>query len=52
MPMATPPVQEHIPFWYPGNPVTAGRFDVTAEAEPPLERLDGNFPAWWTDVRG
>ena len=26
MPMATFPVQEHIPFWYPGNPVTAGRF--------------------------
>ena len=26
MPMATFPVQQHIPFWYPGNPVTAGRF--------------------------
>jgi len=26
MPMATFPVQEHIPFWYPGNPVNAGRF--------------------------
>jgi len=24
--MATFPVQQHIPFWYPGNPVTAGRF--------------------------
>jgi alkanesulfonate monooxygenase SsuD/methylene tetrahydromethanopterin reductase-like flavin-dependent oxidoreductase (luciferase family) len=28
MPMATPPVQEHIPFWYPGNPVNAGRFGL------------------------
>jgi alkanesulfonate monooxygenase SsuD/methylene tetrahydromethanopterin reductase-like flavin-dependent oxidoreductase (luciferase family) len=26
MPMATLPVQQHIPFWYPGNPVIAGRF--------------------------
>jgi alkanesulfonate monooxygenase SsuD/methylene tetrahydromethanopterin reductase-like flavin-dependent oxidoreductase (luciferase family) len=28
MPIATPPAQEHIPFWYPGNPVTAGRFGL------------------------
>jgi alkanesulfonate monooxygenase SsuD/methylene tetrahydromethanopterin reductase-like flavin-dependent oxidoreductase (luciferase family) len=28
MPMATMPVQEHIPFWYPGSPVTAGRFGL------------------------
>ena len=29
MPMATLPVQQHIPFWYPGNPVTAGGSDST-----------------------
>jgi alkanesulfonate monooxygenase SsuD/methylene tetrahydromethanopterin reductase-like flavin-dependent oxidoreductase (luciferase family) len=28
MPMATLPVQQHIPFWYPGSPVTAGRFGL------------------------
>jgi len=28
MPMSTLPVQEHIPFWYPGNPVNAGRFGL------------------------
>jgi alkanesulfonate monooxygenase SsuD/methylene tetrahydromethanopterin reductase-like flavin-dependent oxidoreductase (luciferase family) len=28
MPMATMPVQPHIPFWYPGSPVTAGRFGL------------------------
>lgn len=28
MPMATMPVQQHIPFWYPGSPVTAGRFGL------------------------
>ena len=32
--MATPPVQEHIPFWYPGNPVTAGRFGLNLMAGP------------------
>lgn len=25
MPMATRPYQEHVPFWYPGSPRTAGR---------------------------
>jgi alkanesulfonate monooxygenase SsuD/methylene tetrahydromethanopterin reductase-like flavin-dependent oxidoreductase (luciferase family) len=28
MPMSTKPVQEHIPFWYPGSPITAGRFGL------------------------
>jgi alkanesulfonate monooxygenase SsuD/methylene tetrahydromethanopterin reductase-like flavin-dependent oxidoreductase (luciferase family) len=28
MPMATFPVQERIPFWYPGSPATAGRFGM------------------------
>jgi alkanesulfonate monooxygenase SsuD/methylene tetrahydromethanopterin reductase-like flavin-dependent oxidoreductase (luciferase family) len=28
MPMSTRPVQQHIPFWYPGSPVTAGRFGL------------------------
>ncbi len=28
MPMSTRPVQATIPFWYPGSPVTAGRFGL------------------------
>jgi alkanesulfonate monooxygenase SsuD/methylene tetrahydromethanopterin reductase-like flavin-dependent oxidoreductase (luciferase family) len=28
MPMSTRPFQEHIPFWYPGNPETAGRYGM------------------------
>lgn len=28
MPMSTMPVQRHIPFWYPGSPVTAGKFGL------------------------
>ena len=38
MPMATPPVQEHIPFWYPGNPVTAGRFGLNLMWPGPVPR--------------
>ena len=28
MPMSTMPVQDHIPVWYPGSPVTAGKFGL------------------------
>ncbi len=28
MPMSTRPVQEHIRFWYPGSPATAGKFGM------------------------
>jgi alkanesulfonate monooxygenase SsuD/methylene tetrahydromethanopterin reductase-like flavin-dependent oxidoreductase (luciferase family) len=28
MPMSTRPFQDHIPFWYPGNPETAGRYGM------------------------
>lgn len=28
MPMSTMPVQDHIPFWYPGSPATAGKFGL------------------------
>jgi alkanesulfonate monooxygenase SsuD/methylene tetrahydromethanopterin reductase-like flavin-dependent oxidoreductase (luciferase family) len=38
MPMATLPVQEHIPFWYPGNPVTAGRFGLNLMWPGPVPR--------------
>jgi alkanesulfonate monooxygenase SsuD/methylene tetrahydromethanopterin reductase-like flavin-dependent oxidoreductase (luciferase family) len=29
MPMSTKPLQERIPFWYPGSPVTAGRHGMS-----------------------
>jgi alkanesulfonate monooxygenase SsuD/methylene tetrahydromethanopterin reductase-like flavin-dependent oxidoreductase (luciferase family) len=29
MPLATKPLQDPIPFWYPGNPVTAGRHGMS-----------------------
>jgi alkanesulfonate monooxygenase SsuD/methylene tetrahydromethanopterin reductase-like flavin-dependent oxidoreductase (luciferase family) len=28
MPLTTGPLQEPIPFWYPGNPTTAGRYGM------------------------
>ena len=29
MPMSTKPLQERIPFWYPGSPLTAGRHGMS-----------------------
>jgi alkanesulfonate monooxygenase SsuD/methylene tetrahydromethanopterin reductase-like flavin-dependent oxidoreductase (luciferase family) len=29
MPLSTKPLQERIPFWYPGSPVTAGRHGMS-----------------------
>ena len=37
MPMATMPVQQHIPFWYPGSPVTAGRFGLNLMWPGPID---------------
>jgi alkanesulfonate monooxygenase SsuD/methylene tetrahydromethanopterin reductase-like flavin-dependent oxidoreductase (luciferase family) len=37
MPMATLPVQEHIPFWYPGSPVTAGKFGLNLMWPGPID---------------
>jgi alkanesulfonate monooxygenase SsuD/methylene tetrahydromethanopterin reductase-like flavin-dependent oxidoreductase (luciferase family) len=57
MPMATPPVQEHIPFWYPGNPVTAGRFGLNLMWPGPVPRevFDLYSESWYAhkddDVR-
>ena len=53
--------QDSFPDWAPGrlvvytregaivllDPATGAQFDVTAEAEAPLERFSGGFPAWW-----
>ena len=38
MPMATFPIQQQIPFWYPGSPVTAGRFGLRLMYPGPISR--------------
>jgi alkanesulfonate monooxygenase SsuD/methylene tetrahydromethanopterin reductase-like flavin-dependent oxidoreductase (luciferase family) len=57
MPMATLPVQPHIPFWYPGSPVTAGRFGLNLMWPGPIsqEAYDLYAETWYAhqgdDVR-
>jgi alkanesulfonate monooxygenase SsuD/methylene tetrahydromethanopterin reductase-like flavin-dependent oxidoreductase (luciferase family) len=48
MPMATLPVQEHIPFWYPGNPELAGRYGFNLMWPGPIdaESYDVYLEAW------
>lgn len=36
--MSTKPVQEHIPFWYPGSPVMAGRHGMSLMWPGPINR--------------
>lgn len=38
IPMSTRPVQDHIPFWYPGSPVTAGRHGMNLMWPGPIDR--------------
>jgi alkanesulfonate monooxygenase SsuD/methylene tetrahydromethanopterin reductase-like flavin-dependent oxidoreductase (luciferase family) len=38
MPMATKPVQNPIPFWYPGSPVTAGRHGMNLMWPGPIDQ--------------
>jgi alkanesulfonate monooxygenase SsuD/methylene tetrahydromethanopterin reductase-like flavin-dependent oxidoreductase (luciferase family) len=38
VPLATKPVQDPIPFWYPGNPVTAGRHGMSLMWPGPIDR--------------
>ena len=49
MPMATMPVQETIPFWYPGSPVTAGKFGLNLMWPGPIrqESYDLYAEAWY-----
>ena len=57
MPMATMPVQETMPFWYPGRPVTAGKFGLNLMWPGPIrqESYDLYAEAWYAhqkdDVR-
>ena len=38
MPMSTKPVQNPIPFWYPGSPVTAGRHGMNLMWPGPIDQ--------------
>ncbi len=38
IPMSTKPVQDPIPFWYPGSPVTAGRHGMNLMWPGPIDR--------------
>lgn len=38
MPMSTRPVQEHIRFWYPGSPATAGKFGMDLMWPGPIQQ--------------
>ena len=48
MPMATLPAQKRIPFWYPGNPATAGRFGLKLMFPGPIPKAayDIYVEAW------
>ncbi len=48
MPMSTRPVQDHIRFWYPGSPATAGRFGMDLVWPGPIrqEAYDLYAEAW------
>ena len=37
MPMSTRPAQDHIPFWYPGSPGTAGKFGLNLMWPGPID---------------
>ena len=47
-PLATTPVQNPIPFWYPGNPATAGRYGMSLMWPGPIDRqaYDAYVEAW------
>jgi alkanesulfonate monooxygenase SsuD/methylene tetrahydromethanopterin reductase-like flavin-dependent oxidoreductase (luciferase family) len=57
MPMSTKPVQSHIPFWYPGSPVTAGKYGLNLMWPGPIsqEAYDLYAETWFAhqhdDVR-
>ena len=38
IPMSTKPVQDPIPFWYPGSPVTAGRHGMNLMWPGPIDQ--------------
>jgi alkanesulfonate monooxygenase SsuD/methylene tetrahydromethanopterin reductase-like flavin-dependent oxidoreductase (luciferase family) len=48
VPLATRPVQDPIPFWYPGNPAAAGRYGMSLMWPGPIDQqaYDVYVDAW------
>jgi alkanesulfonate monooxygenase SsuD/methylene tetrahydromethanopterin reductase-like flavin-dependent oxidoreductase (luciferase family) len=48
VPLSTKPVQDPIPFWYPGNPVVAGRHGMSLMWAGPIDQrsYDAYVEAW------
>jgi alkanesulfonate monooxygenase SsuD/methylene tetrahydromethanopterin reductase-like flavin-dependent oxidoreductase (luciferase family) len=48
VPLATKPLQDRIPFWYPGNPVIAGRYGMSLMWAGPVDQstYDAYVEAW------
>jgi alkanesulfonate monooxygenase SsuD/methylene tetrahydromethanopterin reductase-like flavin-dependent oxidoreductase (luciferase family) len=48
VPLATKPLQQPIPFWYPGNPVVAGRHGMSLLCAGPVPRstYDSYVESW------
>jgi alkanesulfonate monooxygenase SsuD/methylene tetrahydromethanopterin reductase-like flavin-dependent oxidoreductase (luciferase family) len=53
MPLYTKPYQETIPFWYPGNPVTAGKHGLSLMWPGPIdERTYETYVEAWNAHKG
>ena len=54
VPLSTKPVQDPIPFWYPGNPATAGRHGMNLMWPGPIDQAayDIYVDAWNTHKGG
>lgn len=53
VPLLTKPLQQPIPFWYPGNPVTAGRHGMNLIWPAPIDR--GSYETYveaWHEHKG
>ena len=53
IPLSTKPVQNPIPFWYPGNPVTAGRHGMNLMWPGPIDKASYDiYVEAWNAHRG
>jgi alkanesulfonate monooxygenase SsuD/methylene tetrahydromethanopterin reductase-like flavin-dependent oxidoreductase (luciferase family) len=54
VPLATKPLQDPIPFWYPGNPVVAGRHGMSLMCAGPVPQAtyDAYLESWETHKGG
>ena len=53
MPLTTGPLQDNIPFYYPGNPVTAGKHGMhLVMAGPVAQEIYDAYHQAWEDHKG